>query len=228
MAEIICTTNLIKDYDLGKVKVRALNGIDLSIREGEFVAIMGPSGSGKSTLMHIIGCLDSPTGGQYQLDGTLVSELEKNELAAIRNGKIGFVFQSFNLLPHLNILKNVELPLMYAGLGQKQRTAKAKQILDNVGLSDRLRHKPSELSGGQRQRVAIARAIVNDPAILLADEPTGNLDSQAGGDILEIFSRLHRDGNTVIIVTHDKAVAQRADRIIRIMDGKIANGDLAG
>ncbi len=228
MAEIICTTNLIKDYDLGKVKVRALNGIDLSVQEGEFVAIMGPSGSGKSTLMHIIGCLDSPTGGQYQLDGTLVSELERNDLAAIRNGKIGFVFQSFNLLPHLNILKNVELPLMYAGLGQKQRTAKAKQILDNVGLSDRLRHKPSELSGGQRQRVAIARAIVNDPAILLADEPTGNLDSQAGGDILEIFSRLHRDGNTVIIVTHDKAVAQRADRIIRIMDGKIANGDLAG
>lgn len=227
MTDIISTKNLIKDYSLGKVKVRALNGVDMTITAGEFVAIMGPSGSGKSTLMHIIGCLDSPSEGEYMLDGVLVSEMEKNELASIRNHKIGFVFQSFNLLPHLNVLKNVELPLMYAGMGLKQRTQKAKQILESVGLSDRLKHKPAELSGGQRQRVAIARAIVNDPAILLADEPTGNLDSQAGGDILEIFARLHKDGNTVIMVTHDKAVAERANRIIRIMDGKIDGGNIS-
>lgn len=225
---IICTKNLIKDYSLGKVKVRALSGVDMSIEEGEFVAIMGPSGSGKSTLMHIIGCLDTPTEGEYHLDGVLVSDLDKNELAIIRNRKIGFVFQSFNLLPHLNILKNVELPLMYAGTNPRQRNQTAREILDSVGLSDRLKHKPTELSGGQRQRVAIARAIVNNPAILLADEPTGNLDSQAGGDILEIFSKLHAQGNTVIIVTHDKAVAQRANRIIRIMDGKIEDGDFTG
>lgn len=228
MAEIIATKNLIKDYNLGKVKVRALNGVDLTIEAGEFVAIMGPSGSGKSTLMHIIGCLDSPTSGEYHLDGVLVSQMAKDDLASIRNSKIGFVFQSFNLLPHLNILKNVELPLMYAGESLRERSRKAREILASVGLSDRLRHKPSELSGGQRQRVAIARAIVNNPAILLADEPTGNLDSQAGGDILEIFTRLHSQGNTVIIVTHDKAVAQRAGRIIRIMDGRIEDGHLAG
>jgi len=228
MAEIIATKNLIKDFNLGKVKVRALNGVDLTIEAGEFVAIMGPSGSGKSTLMHIIGCLDSPTGGEYHLDGVLVSQMDKDDLASIRNSKIGFVFQSFNLLPHLNILKNVELPLMYAGESLRERSRKAREILASVGLSDRLRHKPSELSGGQRQRVAIARAIVNNPAILLADEPTGNLDSQAGGDILEIFTQLHSQGNTVIIVTHDKAVAQRAGRIIRIMDGRIEDGHLTG
>jgi putative ABC transport system ATP-binding protein len=202
--------------------------VDMSIGAGEFVAIMGPSGSGKSTLMHIIGCLDSPTEGEYLLDGIRVSEMARNDLAVIRNRKIGFVFQSFNLLPHLNVLKNVELPLMYAGMSPKQRNLKAREILESVGLSDRLKHKPSELSGGQRQRVAIARAIVNDPAILLADEPTGNLDSQAGGDILEIFTKLHNEGNTVIIVTHDKAVAGRSDRIIQIMDGKIENGNIAG
>ena len=178
--------------------------------------------------MHIIGCLDSPTGGEYHLDGVLVSQMAKDDLASIRNSKIGFVFQSFNLLPHLNILKNVELPLMYAGESLRERSRKAREILASVGLSDRLRHKPSELSGGQRQRVAIARAIVNNPAILLADEPTGNLDSQAGGDILEIFTQLHSQGNTVIIVTHDKAVAQRAGRIIRIMDGRIEDGHLTG
>jgi len=225
--EIIKTQSLIKDYLLGKVKVRALAGIELSITNGEFVAIMGPSGSGKSTLMHIIGCLDSPSAGEYYLDGDLVSKLPKSALAGIRNRKIGFVFQSFNLLPHLNVLKNVELPLMYSGLSARKRREKASQILDSVGLSDRLKHKPNELSGGQRQRVAIARAIVNNPSILLADEPTGNLDSGAGGDILAIFNDLHKAGNTVIMVTHDRAVAERADRIIEIRDGMIHNGDLA-
>jgi putative ABC transport system ATP-binding protein len=225
--EIIKTSSLVKDYDLGKLKVRALSGVDISITAGEFVAIMGPSGSGKSTLMHIIGCLDRPTTGEYYLDSELVSKLPKSALAGIRNRKIGFVFQSFNLLPHLNILKNVELPLMYSGMGSRKRRSKAMEILDSVGLSDRLKHKPNELSGGQRQRVAIARAIVNDPSILLADEPTGNLDSQAGGDILEIFNNLHKAGNTVIMVTHDPVVANRANRIIRFKDGLVADGDLA-
>jgi len=223
--DIIRTQSLIKDYSLGKVKVRALSGIDMRIEKGEFVAIMGPSGSGKSTLMHIIGCLDRPSEGEYYLDDVLVSQMPKSALASVRNHKIGFVFQSFNLLPHLNILKNVELPLMYGGMGKTKRLKQAKEILDSVGLGDRLRHKPTELSGGQRQRVAIARAIVNNPSILLADEPTGNLDSQAGGDILEIFNRLHREGNTVIMVTHDALVADRADRIIRIMDGRIVDGN---
>jgi putative ABC transport system ATP-binding protein len=197
----------------------------MRIEKGEFVAIMGPSGSGKSTLMHIIGCLDRPSEGEYYLDEMLVSQMPKSALATVRNRKIGFVFQSFNLLPHLNILKNVELPLMYGGMGKAKRLKQAREILDSVGLADRLRHKPTELSGGQRQRVAIARAIVNNPSILLADEPTGNLDSQAGGDILEIFNRLHSEGNTVIMVTHDSLVAERADRIIRIMDGRIVDGN---
>jgi len=226
--DVIRLSRLVKDYSLGKIKVRALCGLDLSITKGEFVAIMGPSGSGKSTLMHIIGCLDRPTEGEYYLDEQLVSAVPKSELAQIRNKKIGFVFQSFNLLPHLNIQKNVELPLMYSGDSLRKRTQRAIDILASVGLSDRLKHKPSELSGGQRQRVAIARAIVNNPSILLADEPTGNLDSQSGGDILEIFNRLHKDGNTVIMVTHDPAVAARADRIIRIMDGAIVDGNIAG
>ena len=223
--DIIKTENIVKDYILGKIKVRALNGIDLQIQKGEFVAIMGPSGSGKSTLMHILGCLDSPTDGTYYLDDVLVSKMPKASLAAVRNRKIGFVFQSFNLLPHLNILKNVELPLMYGGMSKRKRTAKAKEVLQNVGLGDRLKHKPGELSGGQRQRVAIARAIVNEPSILLADEPTGNLDSQSGGDILEIFGDLHSQGNTVIMVTHDQAIASRAQRIIKIIDGKIVDGN---
>ena len=224
---IIETQDIVKDYDMGKIKVRALNGITLSIEKGEFVAIMGPSGSGKSTLMHIIGCLDTPTEGNYILDNLKVSELKKSELASIRNKEVGFVFQTFNLLPHLNILKNVELPLMYAGMPYKERIKQAKAILASVGLSDRLKHKPSELSGGQRQRVAIARAMVNNPAILLADEPTGNLDTQAGGDILSIFNELHAQGHTIIMVTHDLAVANRANRIIRIIDGKIVDGDIA-
>lgn len=224
---IIETHDLIKDYDMGKIQVRAVNGVNVRIEKGEFVAIMGPSGSGKSTLMHIIGCLDTPTSGEYILDGVRVSELKKSELAAIRNKKVGFVFQTFNLLPHLNILKNVELPLLYAGYSQKIRTQKAKEILISVGLGDRLKHKPSELSGGQRQRVAIARAIVNEPTILLADEPTGNLDTQAGGDILSIFNELHAKGHTIIMVTHDPVVSTRANRIIKIIDGKIVDGDFA-
>jgi len=225
--DIIRTENIVKDYILGKIKVRALNGIDLQIQKSEFVAIMGPSGSGKSTLMHIIGCLDRATEGTYYLDDVLVSKMPQSSLAAIRNRKIGFVFQSFNLLPHLNILKNVELPLMYGGLSHRKRLARAKEVLQSVGLGDRLKHKPGELSGGERQRVAIARAIVNDPSILLADEPTGNLDSQSGGDILEIFKDLHSQGNTVIMVTHDQAIASRAQRIIKIIDGKIVDGNSA-
>jgi putative ABC transport system ATP-binding protein len=224
---LIEVTNIIKDYDMGKIKVRALNGVSLTIEEGEFVAIMGPSGSGKSTLMHILGCLDTPTEGSYLLNNRKVSDLKKSDLASIRNEAVGFVFQTFNLLPHLNILKNVELPLMYAGKSFKVRMKQAKEVLASVGLSDRLKHKPSELSGGQRQRVAIARAIVNKPSIILADEPTGNLDSQAGGDILEIFNELHSQGHTIIIVTHDIAVANRANRIIKIIDGKIVDGNIA-
>jgi len=188
---------------------------------------MGPSGSGKSTLMHILGCLDKPTDGTYILAEQEVSQLTKSELAAVRNEKIGFVFQTFNLLPHMNILLNVELPLMYAGIGRTKRKRRAIEVLESVGLGDRLNHKPSELSGGQRQRVAIARAIVNHPSIVLADEPTGNLDSQAGSDILNIFSDLHKAGHTIIMVTHDHVVSQSANRIIKIIDGKIVDGNLS-
>ncbi|NQT65176.1 MAG: ABC transporter ATP-binding protein [FCB group bacterium] len=216
-----------KEYKMGKITVPALNGIDISINAGEFVAIIGPSGSGKSTLMHIIGCLDKPTDGNYSLNDELVSEIKKGKLALIRNKQIGFVFQTFNLLPHLNILKNVELPLMYAGFSKKNRTRTAKRVLEEVGLGDRLKHKPSELSGGQRQRVAIARAIVNNPTIILADEPTGNLDTASGGDILSIFSDLNDKGHTIIIVTHDPAVAKRANRVINIVDGLIQDGNIS-
>jgi len=216
-----------KEYRMGKIIVPALNGVDITINAGEFVAIIGPSGSGKSTLMHILGCLDTPTDGNYTLNSELVSAMKKGKLAQIRNKQIGFVFQTFNLLPHLNILKNVELPLMYAGFSKKKRTQTAKKVLIEVGLGDRLKHKPSELSGGQRQRVAIARAIVNNPTIILADEPTGNLDSASGGDILSIFSDLNDKGNTIIIVTHDPAVAKRANRVINIVDGLIQDGNIS-
>ncbi len=226
MAGLIEVKDLKKEYKMGKISVHALNGVDIDIQAGDFVAIMGPSGSGKSTLMHILGCLDSPTKGQYTLNKEEVSNMKKGKLASIRNKEIGFVFQTFNLLPHLNVQKNVELPLMYGGFSKKKRTAMARKVLDEVGLGDRVKHKPSELSGGQRQRVAIARAIVNNPAIILADEPTGNLDTNSGNDILSIFSELHAKGNTIIIVTHDPAVAKRANKIINIVDGLIQDGDI--
>jgi putative ABC transport system ATP-binding protein len=219
--DLIRTTSLIKDYPMGKLKVRALNGIDLVVKNGEFVSIMGPSGSGKSTLMHIMGCLDTPTEGEYFLDGENIGSLSKKRLAAIRNRKVGFVFQTFNLLPHLNIQKNVEIPLIYAGENRRDRIRRSIEVLESVGLGERLKHKPSELSGGQRQRVAIARALVTAPAIILADEPTGNLDTTSGNDILSTLSELHNRGNTIIIVTHDNNVAARANRVIKIIDGKI-------
>ncbi len=224
---IISTNNIFKTYDMGKIQVEALKNASIQIKKGEFVSIMGPSGSGKSTLMHILGCLDSPSSGQYFLDGEEVSAMKKSKLAWIRNRKIGFVFQTFNLLPHLNVLKNVELPLMYAGINSKKRSDIAKDLLNRLGLGDRLNHKPSELSGGQRQRVAIARAVVTNPAIILADEPTGNLDSQSGSDILSIFKELHKENNTIIMVTHDAHIAEIGDRIIHIKDGEVINGNLS-
>ena len=218
---VIKTQDIKKIYDMGKIKVEALKNINVEINNGEFVAIMGPSGSGKSTLMHILGCLDTPTSGKYLIDDQEVSSMSKSQLAKIRNKKIGFVFQTFNLLPHLNILRNVELPLIYSGLSKKDRVAKAKSILAELGLDNRLDHKPSELSGGQRQRVAIARAVVTKPSIILADEPTGNLDSQSGGDVLSIFKELHEANNTIILVTHDHSIAKIAQRIIYLKDGEV-------
>lgn len=223
MEEVIRFEDIRKEYKMGKVSVEALRGVTSIVNRGEFVAVMGPSGSGKSTLMHILGCLDTASSGSYWLDGKQVSNLRKGKLANIRNKAIGFVFQTFNLLPHLNIRRNVELPLMYSGIGGSNRRKMAEKVISQVGLADRMRHKPSELSGGQRQRVAIARAIVNSPAIILADEPTGNLDTSSGNDILSIFSELNKAGNTIIIVTHDAAVAERADRIIKIVDGCIVD-----
>lgn len=225
--DLIVTIDIVKDYPMGKLKVRALNGVSMTIGRGEFVSIMGPSGSGKSTLMHIMGCLDRPSEGDYYLDGEKISDLSKSQLAAIRNRKVGFVFQTFNLLPHLNIQKNVEIPLIYAGMSNRTRKKRAIEVLEEVGLGDRLKHRPSELSGGQRQRVAIARALVTKPAIILADEPTGNLDTTSGNDILSIVSDLHKSGNTIIIVTHDNNVASRANRVIKIIDGKLkGNGTI--
>jgi len=222
---VIKTNELAKMYQMGAEEVHALRGINVEIRKGEYVAIMGPSGSGKSTLMNLIGCLDSPSGGQYWLAGRLVSELDDDELAYIRNKEIGFVFQTFNLLPRATALHNVELPLIYNGTPAEERLEKAKQALSRVELTDRMHHKPNELSGGQRQRVAIARALVNSPSIVLADEPTGNLDSKTGEEIMALFANLHSQGNTIILVTHENDIAQHAHRIIYIRDGKIASDE---
>jgi len=217
----ILTEGLWKTYEMGGEKLHALRGIDLTIRKGEYVAIMGPSGSGKSTLMNLIGCLDTPSAGKYWLAGRLVSELDDDELAAIRNKEIGFVFQTFNLLPRATALHNVELPMVYNGTPSEERLARAKRALEAVDLGERMFHKPNELSGGQRQRVAVARALVNSPSIVLADEPTGNLDTKTGDEIMALFTRLHGDGNTIILVTHENDVARRADRIIHVRDGKV-------
>jgi putative ABC transport system ATP-binding protein len=222
---VIRTENLVKTYEMGAEQVHALQGVDLQICKGEYVAIMGPSGSGKSTLMNLIGCLDSPTSGRYWLAGRLVSELDDDELAYIRNKEIGFVFQTFNLLPRASALHNVELPLIYNGTPAEERVEKAKLALQRVDLTPRMNHKPNELSGGQRQRVAIARALVNDPSIVLADEPTGNLDSKTGEEIMALFANLHRQGNTIILVTHEMDIAQHAHRVIFIRDGKIASDE---
>jgi putative ABC transport system ATP-binding protein len=218
---VIITRNLQRDYDIGGEVVHALRGIDIVIRKNEFVAIMGASGSGKSTLMNLIGCLDSPTAGEYWLNGHRVSELHEDELARIRNKEIGFVFQTFNLLPRATALHNVELPLVYAGLGAKERRALASDALARVGLSDRVQHRPNELSGGQRQRVAIARALVNSPSILLADEPTGNLDSATSEEIMGLFDALYRDGQTILLVTHEPDIAEHALRQVHLKDGRV-------
>jgi len=222
---VIKTEELAKVYEMGAEQVHALRGINLEIRKGEYVAIMGPSGSGKSTLMNLIGCLDSPTSGKYWLAGRPVSDLDDDELAYIRNKEIGFVFQTFNLLPRATALHNVELPLIYSGTPAEQRMEKAKKALERVDLTDRMQHKPNELSGGQRQRVAIARALVNNPSIVLADEPTGNLDSKTGEEIMALFENLYRQENTIILVTHEHDIAQHAHRIIHIRDGRIASDE---
>ena len=218
---VIQTEELWKTYEMGTEQLHALRGVNMVIHKGEYVAIMGPSGSGKSTLMNLIGCLDSPTRGNYWLAGRLASQLDDDELAAIRNREIGFVFQTFNLLPRATALHNVELPMIYNGTPAQERIERAKKALTQVDLADRMMHKPNELSGGQRQRVAIARALVNNPSILLADEPTGNLDSQTGEEIMALFARLHESGNTIILVTHEADIAAHAHRIIRVRDGKV-------
>ena len=219
---VIVVRNLQREYDMGGEIVRALRGVDLTIRRNEFVAIMGPSGSGKSTLMNLIGCLDSPDAGEYWLNGHRVSELGDDELARIRNKEIGFVFQTFNLLPRASALHNVELPLIYAGIGAKERQEMATEALRRVGLQERMHHKPNELSGGQRQRVAVARALVNQPSILLADEPTGNLDSATSLEIMALFEELHRGGQTIVLVTHEHDIAEYADRQVHLKDGQVA------
>lgn len=219
MSDIIRTEGLQKHYHLGVETVRACDGVDLVIEQGEFVAIMGPSGSGKSTLMNMVGCLDTPTGGQYWLNGTLVSELSEDELARVRNREIGFVFQTFNLLPRATALHNVELPLIYAGIPSKERRRRASEKLELVGLGDRMSHKPPEMSGGQRQRVAIARALVNEPALLLADEPTGNLDSVTSEDVMRQFEELNAEGQTIVLVTHEHEIAGHARRQVHLKDG---------
>ncbi len=218
---IIRTEGIRKDYRLGAEVVRAVRGVDLEIRKGEFVALMGPSGSGKSTFMNVLGCLDTPTEGKYWLNGQLVSELSDDELARVRNRQIGFVFQSFNLLPRASALHNVELPLIYAGVSSKERRRRAEEKLSLVGLGDRMGHKPPEMSGGQRQRVAIARALVNEPALLLADEPTGNLDSETSEEIMAALTRLNEEGQTIVLVTHEHDIAEHAKRQVHLKDGQI-------
>ena len=221
MEPVIKLEKIVKNYKVGTQIVRALRSVSLTINKGEYVAIMGASGSGKSTMMNVIGCLDTPTSGTYILSNSDVSHLSDDELAEIRNKEIGFVFQTFNLLPRSTALENVMLPLVYAGVKKQQRILKAEKILAEVGLSDRIEHKPNELSGGQRQRVAVARALVNNPAILLADEPTGNLDSKISEEIMQLFAEIHRKGNTLIVVTHEESIALHAHRIIRLKDGEI-------
>ncbi len=224
--EIIRTEDIKKTYQMGTMVVKALNGVTISIMENEYVALMGPSGSGKSTLMNVLGCLDSPTSGKYILDNQDVSRMSDSELAGIRNRQIGFVFQTFNLLPRLSALDNVALPLVYGGISRRQRTERALEVLDLVGLGDRTHHKPNELSGGQRQRVAIARALVSNPSIILADEPTGNLDTKTSYEIMEIFEKVHQAGNTIILVTHEIDISEHAHRIIKLRDGVVETDEL--
>ncbi|MDY2587183.1 ABC transporter ATP-binding protein [Winogradskyella aquimaris] len=218
---VIEIRDIIRDFKLGQETVHVLKGIDLDIKRGEYVAIMGPSGSGKSTLMNLLGCLDTPTAGSYKLNGKDVSQMSDDELADIRNTEIGFVFQTFNLLPRTTALDNVALPMVYAGKSKKEREERASEVLTNVGLADRMDHKPNQLSGGQRQRVAVGRALVNKPSIILADEPTGNLDSKTSLEIMELFDQIHASGNTVIMVTHEEDIAAHAKRVIRLRDGMI-------
>jgi putative ABC transport system ATP-binding protein len=221
MEQMISLKGLVKNYMVGTQVVEALRGIDLVIKKGEYVAIMGPSGSGKSTLMNILGALDTPTSGHYYLNGTDVSQMVDDELAVIRNKEIGFIFQTFNLLPRYDALENVILPLIYGGVPKHERRVRGLKVLDEVGLADRVTHKPNELSGGQRQRVAVARALVNNPSIILADEPTGNLDSKTSVDIMNLIGDIHELGNTIIVVTHEEDIAKRAQRIIRLLDGHV-------
>jgi len=223
---IIKIDQLVRNFKLGKQLIKVLKEISFSIERNEYVALMGPSGSGKSTLMNILGCLDTPTAGEYWLNKQMVSQLTEDELAEIRNKEIGFVFQTFNLLPRSTALDNVALPLIYAGYSKQEREERAKEVLDQVGLADRIKHKPNELSGGQRQRVAVARAIVNNPSIILADEPTGNLDSKTSYEIMALFDEIHKKGNTIILVTHEEDIAQHAHRIIRLKDGEIEKDEM--
>ena len=225
MQEIISIQDVYKIYQVGTQEVRALNGVDLGVKKNEYMALMGPSGSGKSTLMNLLGCLDSPTKGSYTLNNQEVSRMSDNDLAEIRNTEIGFVFQTFNLLPRYTAIENVALPLVYAGMSSQDREKRAKEVLTMVGLEDRMSHTPNELSGGQRQRVAVARALVNKPSIILADEPTGNLDSNTSNDIMNLFQEIHDQGNTVILVTHEEDIASHAHRIVRLRDGKIESDE---
>jgi len=226
MEHIIALQNVEKDYYVGSIVVKALRSVSVDISPNEYVAIMGPSGSGKSTLMNLIGCLDTATGGKYILNGTDVSQMEDNQLAEIRNREIGFVFQTFNLLPRYTALENVMLPMVYAGVPKSERMARSKEVIEQVQLTDRMDHKPNELSGGQRQRVAVARALVNEPSIILADEPTGNLDSKTSLDIMNLLDRIHEAGNTIILVTHEEDIARHAHRIIRLIDGEVAKDEV--